>query len=246
MADESYREQAWTVEEGSGSITSDPATGLYRCRGSIRTLRTSGEQAIDADSVGFAEIEFQSTISGELSLSWQTQQRTLSGPVPFSVQQGIRRKARYTLYSQPDWYGKIPWVRLGLPDGFEDGFVGPLRLYDFDDLDPKELQQFAHTSASAEATSDGDLRVSLSYNGVFLAPIETEKWIHVILRDDDGREVLSYGQPARGNWDARWIEVEFIFPKMDRVPAMEISWIDNDTGYSIVRTLPSAPKASDE
>ncbi len=246
MADESYKEQGWTIEEGSGSISRDSATGLYRCRGSIQTLRTSGEDAIDADSVGFAEIEFQSTVSGELSLSWQTQQRTLSTPVPFSVQQGIRRKARYTLYSQPDWQGRVPWVRLGLPNGFEDGLIGPLRLYDFDDLDPKELQQFAHTSLAAEVTPDGDLKVSLAYNGVFLAPTATEKWIHVILRDDDGREVLSFGQPARGNWDARWIEVEFIFPKMDRVPALEVSWIDNDTGYSIVRRLPGTHEGSEE
>ena len=237
MANKSYREPAWILEEGTGSISFDSSIGLYHCRGTIRNLRTDGRDPIDADSTRFAEVEFQSDSSGELSLSWQTEQGTLSTPLFSSVRKGLRRPARYTLYSQPDWCGRIPWIRLGLPLGFEEGILGPLRLYDFDDLEPKKLQQFAQTFMLAQVTSGGDLKVSLRYNGVFLAPTETEKWIQVILRDDDGEEVLSFSKPARGNWDARWIDVDFVFPGVDRVPALDVYWVDNDTGYSVVRSL---------
>jgi hypothetical protein len=84
-----------------------------------------------------------------------------------------------------------------------------------------------------EAVRDKGLRVSLRYNGVYLAPLDTSKWVQVSLHDESDREILSATKPARGNYDAPWIEADFLFPTVGEVAGAEVFLIDNQTGYSI-------------
>lgn len=225
---------AWTVAEGAGTIQADVRTGLYCFASGVRGVRSCDHEAIDAESYGFVEVEFSCDVSGELELKWERGDAPPGGPLCAPVQSGQRTLARFPLYAEPDWSGWINSVRITFPTGLSEGMVGPLRLFGFSDLEPRDLQRFARASATMEVTKDEDLRVSLRYNGVYLAPMDTSKSVQVSLRDERSREILSVTKPARGNYDAAWIEVDFVFPNAAAVPAAKVFLIDNQTGHSIV------------
>ena len=114
--------------------------------------------------------------------------------------------------------------------------MAPMRLLGFDDIEPKELQQCADAEVVMDLLEKRDLRVRLRYNGLYLAPMESSKWIHVRLLDYSQKEMLSVSRAAKGNYDARWIEVDFVFPGLRDVGSAEVHLVDDDTGYSIVRS----------
>ncbi|MFH1742323.1 MAG: hypothetical protein ABIH23_25240 [bacterium] len=224
----------WLVVEGTGSIRLDPETGLFRCWPGVRSVRSHTHSPIDAEQSVVGELEIHSDAAGDLHLEWELTDGTTGGPLSVPIDANHLMVARFPLYGESSWSGGIKSVRVSFPEGFTEGLLGPLRLFGFSDLPPKDLQRFAQAFATIERLENRDLRLFLRYNGVYLAPLETSKWIQVSLRDPSDREILSVGRPARGNYDARWIEVNFVFPDVPKVSEADVFLFDNQTGHTIV------------
>ncbi len=233
----------WRIVHGSGSAREDPATGQYRIRASgSLVLRSSDHPSFEAERYVAAEVEIQSDAEGDLRLFWERSGGRIDGPLSRTVRAGCRQVAQFPVYAESGWIGEILAVRLQLPEGLLKTVLGPFYLYGFSDLDPKELQKFATLTAEVILVENKGLMVSVRYTGVFLAPIETEKWIQVNLLDDAGREIVSVAKPTHGNYDARWIDTEFFFPEMDHAFSADVYLLDNGTGHSLTCRACPAPK----
>ena len=224
----------WLVVEGTGSIRADAETGLFRCGPGVRSIRSHAHGPIDPEQSVVGELEILSDVAGDLHLEWELSGGSAGGPLSVPIEENRSMVARFPLYGESSWSGRIEALRLRFPEGFMEGLLGPLRLFGFSDLKPKDLQRFARAFATIERLESRHLKVSLRYNGIYLAPLETSKWTQVSLRDQSDQEILSAARPARGNYDARWMEVDFIFPDIPEVSGAEVSLFDNQTGHTIV------------
>jgi len=234
---------AWRIVQGSGSIQEDPTTGEYRIRaGGSLVVRSFDHPPFEAERYAVAEVAIQADTDGVLHLAWERSGGKIDGSLSQAIRGGHRHVARFPVYVDPGWTHEILAVRLRLPEGLSKGVLGPFYLYAFSDLDPKELQKFATLSARVSLVENKGLKVSVQYTGVYLAPVESEKWIQVSLLDDTGHENISVARATHGNYDARYIHTEFFFPEMDRVWDANVYLLDNGTGYSLVCRARPEPK----
>ncbi len=54
---------SWKVIEGNGFIQADPSSGYHRCTGDVHVVQTTGHPPIDADLLGFGEVEVVCDVS---------------------------------------------------------------------------------------------------------------------------------------------------------------------------------------